>query len=124
LEKEVVTDRDKALVAGVINNRLADDMPLQIDASVLYGACDGVFVGCPAISIADIAHNTPYNTYRVYGLPPTPISNPTLSSLQAAVHPIANQYLYYLSDPKTGATVFSTTLAQHARNRETYLGIH
>ncbi len=122
LEKEVITDRDKAMVAGVINNRLADGMPLQIDAAVLYGACDGVFVGCHAISAADIGHDTPYNTYRLRGLPPTPISNPTLSSLQAAVHPIANQYLYYLSDPKTGATVFSTTLAQHARNQKTYLG--
>ncbi len=124
LEKEVITDRDKALVAGVIANRLADGMPLQIDASVLYGACQGVFVGCPAISAADIAQDTPYNTYRLRGLPPTPISNPSLSSLRAAVHPIANQYLYYLSDPKTGATVFSVTLAQHARNRQTYLGVH
>lgn len=124
LEKEVITDRDKALVAGVINNRLADGMPLQIDASVLYGACGGVFVGCPTISAADIAGDTPYNTYRLRGLPPTPISNPSLSSLRAAVHPIASRYLYYLSDPKTGATVFSVTLAQHARNRQAYLGIH
>ena len=124
LEKEVITDRDKAMVAGVISNRLADGMPLQIDASVLYGACDGVFAGCPAISAADIAQDTPYNTYRLRGLPPAPISNPTLSSLQAAVHPIVNRYRYYLSDPKTGATVFSVTLAQHAYNRQTYLGIH
>ncbi len=124
LEKEVITDHDKAMVAGVINNRLADGMPLQIDASVLYGACGGVFIGCPAISAADIAQDTPYNTYRLRGLPPAPISNPTLSSLQAAVHPIANGYRYYLSDPKTGATVFSVTLAQHAHNRQTYLGIH
>jgi UPF0755 protein len=122
LEKEVVSDHDKAMVAGVIQNRLADGMPLQIDAAVLYGACDGVFVGCPAISVADIAQETPYNTYRLRGLPPTPISNPTLSSLQAAAHPIIHRYLYYLSDPKTGATIFSVTLAQHARNRQMYLG--
>ena len=124
LEKEVITDHDKAMVAGIINNRLADAMPLQIDAAVSYGACGGVFAGCPIISAADIAHDTPYNTYRYRGLPPAPISNPTLSSLRAAVHPIANSYRFYLSDPKTDATIFSVTLAEHARNRKKYLGVY
>ena len=99
MEKEVTTDRDRALVAGVINNRLSDGMFLQIDASVLYGDCGGVFIGCPALSKIDLVKDTAYNTYRHGGLPPTPISNPSLSSLRAAAHPIQNQYRYYLSDP-------------------------
>jgi len=123
IEKEVHIIKDKPLVASVIYNRLSLGMPLQIDAAVRYGVCGGRFTQCDALSRDDFSQDTPYNTYLYKGLPPTPISNPSVSSIQAALRPTKTSFLYYLSDPKTGETFFSTTLEEHNDKRAKYLGL-
>ena len=123
LEKEVVSKHDKQMVAGIINNRLKIGMPLQIDATVIYAACGGEFLNCKPLSLSDFSVKSPYNTYKVSGLTPTPIGNPTLDSIEASQSPIASSYLFYLSDSKTQKTIFSKTLQDHAINRQKYLGL-
>ncbi len=106
IEKEVPFDEDRPLVAGIIYKRLAMDIPLQIDATVDYAKEVG---------------NSKYDTYQSYGMPPTPISNPGLSAIRAAVKPQKSDYLYYLSDPKTKKTIFSKTFEEHKENKWKYL---
>lgn len=128
LEKEVRKPEDMALVAGIIQNRLKRHMALAIDATVAYGVCREQFLvgkSCDTSGvnlIASIPKQNPYNTYRNQGLPPGPIANPGLIALKAAINPKANDYLYYLTDPKTGDTIFSKTAVEHERNRQKYLG--
>ncbi len=120
LEKEVVTQKDKEIVAGIIYKRYAVGMALQIDASVLYGACGG-YSCTPVRSM--FQEDTPYNTYTRKGFPPTPIASPSLSSVRAALSPRSTSYWYYLSRPDTGETVFSDTLDEHTYYRSVYLGL-
>jgi UPF0755 protein len=80
----------------VIYNRLAADMPLAIDATLRYGLD---VPGTKALTRKDLANPTPYNTRLHKGLPPTPIGNPGLASLQAAAHPAQVEYLYYVRKP-------------------------
>jgi UPF0755 protein len=123
LEKEVITLEDKKVVAGIIEKRLKNNMPLQIDASIVYAVCDKKFTNCPALKKSDFLVESKYNTYKFNGLPPTPISNPYLDSIKAALSPISSNYLYYLSDPNTKKTIFSKTLEAHTINRRLYLGL-
>lgn len=128
LEKEVRKPEDMALVAGIIQNRLKRRMALAIDATVAYGVCREQWAAgkpCDVTGvnlIASIPNQNPYNTYRNQGLPPGPISNPGVISLKAALNPKPNDYLFYLTDPKTGDTIFSKTAIEHERNRQKYLG--
>ena len=120
LEKEVPGYSDKQLVAGIIYKRLTLSMPLQIDASVLYGAC--VTAGGDCTVPRDIFKiDGPFNTYLRKGLPPTPIAAPSLDSLRAAFTPHASSYLYYLTDPATGTTHFSKTFDEHDAKRGVYI---
>lgn len=118
LEKEVRSDQDRKLVAGIIYRRLREDIRLDIDATVNY-ALDIPYT--QPLTADDLASDNPYNTRRVKGLPPGPISNPSLSSLVAAANPQASDFLYYLSDPKTGRTIFAETLDEHNANVQQYL---
>lgn len=120
LEKEVKTYQEKRLVAGVIQNRLTAAMPLQIDATVAYGACDGIFSECN-LNRNDFKTKNAFNTYIYTGLPPAPIASVSSDSLRAAFFPQANSYIYYLTDPNTGATHFSATFEEHDEKREKYL---
>lgn len=120
LEKEVTTYHDKQLVAGIIYKRLAMGMPLQIDASVLYGACVRDTGSC-VLTKNDFKTDGPYNTYLHKGLPPTPIATPSRESLQAAFNPQTSPYVYYLTDPQTKETHFSETFDQHDSKRGVYL---
>lgn len=108
--------RERELVASVFYNRLAIGMPLESDATVNYitGKSDR------SVSIADTKIKSPYNTYQTKGLPPTPISNPGLGSIRAAINPAASDYLYFLNKPD-GEAVFAKTLAEHNANRLRYL---
>jgi uncharacterized YceG family protein len=96
VERETVAPEERALVSAVIWNRLAKSMPLGIDATLRYGL--GI-QGTRPITAKQQQSDSPYNTNRFPGLPPTPIGNPGLASLQAAAHPAAVDYLYYVREP-------------------------
>lgn len=123
LEKEVVSAEDRRLVAGIIQKREREGMLLQIDATVVYAKCGEYRGDCAALSRSDYSIDSPFNTYRVKGLPPAPISNPGLASIEAALHPKDSPYYFYLTDPKTKRTIFSRTLEEHNVNRARYLGL-
>lgn len=112
VEREAKVPTDRGKVARVIYNRLATNMPLQIDATVLYG------LGNPTrpLTAADLGTPSPYNTYLNRGLPPTPIASPGISSLQAALAPTPGPWLYYVVVSPNGAEAFSTTLSGQQRN--------
>ena len=92
IEKEADNPEERPLVASVIYNRLRRDMPLQIDATVLY-ALDRPK---EELSLADLKVDSPYNTYENPGLPPGPICSPSRQSLEAAINPAETDYLYYV----------------------------
>jgi UPF0755 protein len=112
VEREARHDFERARIAGVLYNRLRRGMPLQVDATVLYALGRHK----ERVLYRDLEVDSPYNTYRTAGLPPGPIANPGLASLQAALQPEAHDYLYYVARPD-GTHVFSRTLAEHERAR-------
>lgn len=120
VEREARFDEDRPLVASVIFNRLDVDMGLYIDATVQY-AIGNEKKWWPQLtdSPRNIAPNSPYNTYRQAGLPPTPISNPGIAVLEAVVNAPDTNYLYYITD-KNGINRYATTLEQHNANIARY----
>ncbi len=116
VEKEAKNVGDYPLVAGVIYNRLRIGMDLQLNTTVLYGL--GLTGG--NLSNAQLARNTPYNTYLNAGLPPTPISNPGVAAITAAVRPAATSYLYFVSD-SCGNLHYSVTAQQHNLQVQKYM---
>ena len=114
IEKEVKNDSDRKIVSGILWKRLANKIPFQVDATLIY------ITGRKEIVDADKKINSPYNTYYYRGLPKGPIANPGLSAIGAAVFPESSPYWYYLS-AKSGETIFSRTLEEHNRNRAIYL---
>lgn len=124
VEKEVSDKTDKGVVAGILNKRLTNKTTVDVDATVVYIKCQGKFRGCrPKLSRQDFEVNSPYNTYRYLGLPPSPISSPGLGAIEAAANPTSSNYWYYLSDPKTGKTIYAKTLDEQNKNRALYLSI-
>jgi UPF0755 protein len=121
VEKETPLDSERPLVASVFDNRLAKDMPLMTDPSVIYAALlAGRYRG--TIYQSDLGADSSYNTYRHTGLPPGPICNPGMKSLTAAMHPAQTDYLYFVAataDP-SGKSRFSSNLEQHAKDVEAY----
>ncbi len=117
IEEETNNSRDRRIVAGIIWNRLKSKMFLQVDASVCYVKEPPCF----PITKSDLDIDSPYNTYLYKGLPPGPISNPGLDAIRASVNPENSKYWYYLADPKTQTTIFSTTLEEHNQNIVKYL---
>ena len=127
IEREAKTDRDRPLIARVIYNRLALGMKLEIDATLYYGQD-------PETPFLDLkALDSPYNTYLVSGLPPTPIASPGRASIAAALAPASNPlsndplcadlpvgapcaYLYYVLSDRDGNHTFAVTLEQHQAN--------
>jgi len=105
IESEARLDEDRPLIASVILNRLDIDMPLQIDATVLYALGERGKV----LTSSDLAVDSPYNTYVNQGLPPTPIGAPGLASLEAAAHPAATDFLYYVLTDAGGGHSFAET---------------
>lgn len=116
LEKEARTDESRALVSGILWNRIDKNMRLQVDAVFGYIFNRPTY----APSASDLFVESPYNTYRNNGLPPGPIGNPGLSALQAAAQPTATSYLYYLTGTDN-AMHYSTTFAGHQANKKKYL---
>ena len=117
LEDEARTTTDRKIIAGILWKRIDNGMPLQVDCTVAYATCGG---NLSQLTPSDLKVNSPYNTYLHAGLPPTPIDNPGLDSLTAAVTPTSTPYLYYLSD-KNGVMHYATTFAEHQNNVAKYL---
>ena len=107
IEKEAANDSERSVIASVIYNRLNYDMPLGIDAAVLYPYPE--HEGAPTAEM--LAKDDPYNTRIKLGLPPTPISNPGIASINAALWPDATDYFYYALDTATGTHQFFTNEA-------------
>ncbi len=108
IEKEAVVDSERPIIAGVFYNRLKMDMPLQSDPTTVYDIPS--FTG--PITAAHLTRQSPYNTYRIKGLPPGPICNPGSKSLMAALYPEKVSYLYFVSN-NDGTHHFSTTVDEH-----------
>lgn len=123
IEKEVVSDEDRAIVSGILWKRLELGIGLQVDATIVYIKNQESRImnqGTEKISIEDTKIESPYNTYRYRGLPKGPIGNPGLSAIRAAIYPKESPYLYYLSAPD-GRTVFSKILEEHNEAKLRYL---
>ena len=119
LEKEVQTEIDKRMVADILWRRLKENFPLQVDATICYAQTQG-FIDCQLTKEA-FKIDSQYNTYLYKGLPPSPICNPGLESIKAALNPLSNQSWYYLTDRKTGKTIYSETYEDHLKMRQKYL---
>ncbi|MEK7186248.1 MAG: endolytic transglycosylase MltG [Patescibacteria group bacterium] len=122
IEREAKHVEDRPLVSSVISNRLRIGMKLDIDATIQYALgyqTDQKRWWKKSLTNTDKLLNSPYNTYRVAGLPPTPISNPGLASLQAAVKPARTSYLYYITD-RNGINRYAEDLEGHNNNIEKY----
>jgi uncharacterized YceG family protein len=109
IEKEVVVAKERKLVSAVIYNRLRARIPLGIDATLRYG------LGIPptdSITAADLDSDSPYNSRKFQGLPPTPIANPGLESIKAAARPANVRYLYFIRKPDCKHHFFTTSLEE------------
>jgi UPF0755 protein len=113
VQAEASSTEDMAMVARVLENRLADGMPLQLDTTVNYANGKGGITTTPE----DRANPSPYNTYVHAGLPPGPISNPGEDALRAVLNPTPGDWRYFVVvDPDTGDTRFAVTAAEHQQN--------
>jgi UPF0755 protein len=110
IETEVLLDEERPTVSSVIHNRLGLGMKLDIDATVLYA------LGTRDAALFDGEVDSPYNTYLVNGLPPTPIASPGRASLEAAAAPAETEFLYYVLSDLEGHHAFATTLDEHNAN--------
>ena len=116
IEKEARTMETRQIIAGILWKRLELGMPLQVDVSFKY--INGKTT--KNLTLADLKIDSPYNSYLYKGLPPTPISNPGLDAIKAAISPTKTDYLYFLSDRK-GLMHYAKTYQQHLQNKELYL---
>lgn len=116
VEREVAKEEDRRMVADIFWRRLARPMRLESDATVNYATGKDL----PSPTLADTQVESSYNTYRNDGLPPGPIGNPGLQSIQAVLNPTPNEYFYFLSG-KDGTTYFARTFEGHLQNKARYL---
>jgi UPF0755 protein len=117
IQTEAKLAEDAPQIAAVIYNRIADGMPLQIDSTLCYARLQTTGAGCPPPPTnADKEIDSPYNTYKIMGLPPTPIASVTEASLKAALAPANVPYKYYVIADANGKHAFATTLQEHERN--------
>ena len=115
VEKETAVAEERPIIASVFINRLKKGMRLQSDPTIIYGIAGGKGKLDRPLSRADIEAETPYNTYRIKGLPPGPIANPGRAALEAVLNPQSTEYLYFVADG-SGGHAFAATLEEHNRN--------
>ena len=119
IERETAVEDERPLVASVIYNRLDADMPLQIDAAIVYARGGG----SQGVTYSDLEIDSPYNVYKNKGLTPGPICSPSISSIKAAIDPADTDYLYYVaSSAMDGTHKFSSDYDQFLKDREEYSG--
>lgn len=115
IEKETGVADERRQVSSVFVNRLNQGMRLQTDPTVIYGVTEGRGVLGRGLRQSELRRETPWNTYVIDGLPPTPIANPGQASIEAALNPDETPYLFFVADG-TGGHAFSVTLAEHNEN--------
>ncbi|TSC72762.1 MAG: UPF0755 protein [Parcubacteria group bacterium Gr01-1014_48] len=116
LEREAIYYDDKRIIAGIAENRIRLDMPLQIDASLMYVTGRGSLL----LTKDDLDSDSPYNTYKHKGLPLGPIANPGIESIKAVLHPEKTSYLYYVSD-RHYTIHYSSTFEEHKSKKQMYV---
>ncbi len=117
IEKEGKTAADRKIISGIFWKRYDEKYPLESDATLSYIFDDKEV----SHTIEQTKVNSPYNTYKYAGLPPGPINNPGLDSIEAAIYPESSPYYFFLTKPDTGEAVFAKTLAEHNVNIAKYL---
>jgi UPF0755 protein len=121
IEREAARPDDRRLISGILWKRLENGMPLQVDATVIYAwkrLNPQWSLGAKArLSLSDLKIDSPYNTYRLNGMPPGPIANPGLDAIRAALEPAESDYWYYLS-PGDGTVRYSKTFEEHRALKE------
>jgi UPF0755 protein len=115
IEKETAVPEERGRVASVFVNRMQQGMRLQTDPTVIYGITKGEGVLGRGLRQSELRRETPYNTYVIDGLPPTPIANPGEASIRAAMNPDTTDYLFFVADG-TGGHAFAQTLDEHNEN--------
>ena len=115
VERETGLDGERKRIAGVFYNRLRRGMKLQSDPTLIYWASSKTGVLGRGLRQSELKDPHPYNSYRFRGLPPSPISNPGVLSLQAVLQPVATQELYFVANG-TGGHNFARSLTEHNRN--------
>ncbi len=116
IEREAKDNESKKIVSGILQNRLITGMPLQVDASFDYL----IDKESAELTLDDLETDSPYNTYTHTGLPPTPISNPGIESIEAVLYPEKTKFLYYLTD-SDGTFHYAKTFEEHKANKARYL---
>ena len=117
IERETAVDSERPTIASVIYNRLDADMPLQIDAAIVYARGGGN----QAVTYSDLQIDSPYNVYKNYGLTPGPICSPSISSIKAALNPDKTDYLYYVASATgDGTHKFSSDYEQFEKDSQEY----
>ena len=119
IEKETGVPEERGQVASVFVNRLNLGMRLQTDPAVIYGITEGVGVLGRGLRQSELRRETPWNTYVIPALPPTPIANPGRASIEAALNPDSTEFIFFVADG-TGGHAFAVTLAEHNRNVEAW----
>lgn len=115
VEKETGVASERPQVASVFVNRLRRGMPLQSDPTVIYGITEGKGPLGRGIRASELRARTPWNTYVIPALPPTPIANPGRDAIRAVVNPLSTTFFYFVADG-TGGHAFAETLTEHNRN--------
>ncbi len=115
IEKETSVPDERGLVAGVFTNRLRRGIRLQTDPTVIYGITQGQGTLGRGLRRSELRRETPWNTYTIDGLPPTPIANPGRAAIEAALNPEATDYIFFVADG-TGGHAFAATLTEHNAN--------
>ena len=116
VEREVPNDADKKMIADIFWKRLQASIGLQSDATINFITGKGL----AQPTAEDLQVDSPYNTYKYRGLPPGPISNPSIESIKAVIYPTSNSYYYFLTTPE-GETIYSRDYDEHLQNKYKYL---